>query len=180
MNCPLCDHPNLPGDPQCESCGASLTQEDIPRAVTIFENHLQNDGVSVLEPRVPLKTTADTTLDQAVATMRRKSIGCLVVTDGGGQLVGLLSERDFLLKVALETPDLNARTVGEVMTRKPETVQESDPIAYALQRLMVADLRHLPVIDADNRPVGVITSGGVIRYVEEMIAEARREGKASG
>jgi CBS domain-containing protein len=59
-------------------------------------------------------------------------------------------------------------------------VRVSDPIAYALQRLMVADLRHLPVIDADNRPVGVISSRDVIRYVEEMIAKARREGSASG
>lgn len=175
MNCPLCKHPNLPGDAQCDSCGASLTQEDIPKATTIFERHLQKDGVSVLKPAVPLQTTVDTTLADAVATMRKKSIGCLVVTGERGELVGLLSERDFMLKVALETPDLGARTVGEVMTRKPETVQESDPIAYALQRLMVADLRHLPVIDADNRPVGVISSRDVIRYVEETIDKARGE-----
>jgi len=180
MNCPLCDHPNLPGNAECESCGASLTQEDLPRAVTLFENHLQNDGVSVLDPRTPLKTTAGTKLDQAVATMREKSIGCLLVTGDDGHLEGLLSERDFMLKVALEIPDLSTRTVGDVMTRTPETVRENDPIAYALQRLMVADIRHLPVLDTDGRPVGVISSRDVIRYVEKVIGESRRAGRASG
>jgi CBS domain-containing protein len=45
--------------------------------------------------------------------------------------------------------------------------------------MMVGDHRHLPVVDADNRPVGVVSSRDVIRYVEQVIAEARREGRAS-
>ena len=54
MKCPLCEHDNLPGNAECESCGGSLTQEDVPQAVTLFENHLQNDGVSVLRPATPM------------------------------------------------------------------------------------------------------------------------------
>ena len=179
MKCPLCEHENLPGNADCESCGGSLTQEDVPQAVTLFENHLHNDGVSVLSPATPIKATVDTTLADAVATMRAKSIGCLVVTNDSGHVIGLLSEHDVLQKVALEIPDLDARTVGEVMTQTPETVHESDPIAYVLQRMMVGDHRHLPVVDADNRPVGVVSSRDVIRYIEQVIAEARREAGVS-
>ena len=97
MNCPLCDHPNLPGNAECESCGASLTQEDIPRAVTLFERpSAERRRLGSRCPgRAPEDDRRDTTLDQAVATMRKKSIGCLVVTGARWpSWRGLLSERD--------------------------------------------------------------------------------------
>ena len=96
-------------------------------------------------------------------------IGCLVVTNDSGHVIGLLSEHDVLQRVALEIPDLDARTVGEVMTQTPETVQENDPIAYALQRMMVGDLRHLPLVDETGTAVGIISSRDVVRYLSELV-----------
>jgi CBS domain-containing protein len=175
-NCPLCNHLNLPGAAECEECGASLTQYDVRRTRTILEKHLHDDAVSVLEPRVPVTTSRDTTLEEAVATMRQASIGCLVVTGKNERLVGLLAERDLLRNAALESPQLGARTVGDVMTQRPESVREDRPLAYALQRMMVGDHRHLPVVDEERRAVGVISSRDVIRYLEEIIAVERQEG----
>ena len=69
-----------------------------------------------------------------------------------------MAERDLLRNAALETPNLSACTVGEVMTQRPESVREDRPLAYALQRMMVGDHRHLPVVDTKRRAVGVISS----------------------
>jgi len=176
MNCPLCSYPNLPGAPECDECGASLMHDDVPQPETILEKHLHDDAVSVLQPRTPLTASPDTTLEDAVATMRQAAIGCLVVTGENERLVGLLAERDLLRNAALETPELSARTVGDVMTQRPECVREDRPLAYALQRMMVGDHRHLPVVDEECRAVGVISSRDVVRYLEEIIAVARHEG----
>jgi CBS domain-containing protein len=146
-----------------------LVRDDLPEAKTIFERHVCTDAVSALEPRAPQTTTAETTLADAVATMREASVGCLIVTDEDGRVTGLLSERELLERVALETPDLAGRTVGDVMTRRPESVQQGRAIAYALQRMVVGDHRHLPVVDEERRAVGVISSRDVVRYVERMI-----------
>ena len=123
------------------------------------------DAVSVLEPRVPVTTSRDTTLEEAVATMRQASIGCLVVTGKNERLVGLLAERDLLRNAALEAPELSAHTVGDVMTQRPESVREDRPLAYALQRMIVSDLRYLPLIDATGQPVGIASSRDIINYI---------------
>ncbi|MGD8330783.1 MAG: CBS domain-containing protein [Acidobacteriota bacterium] len=179
MRCPLCNHHNLPGASWCEECGASLVRDDLPEAKTIVERHLCSDAVSALEPRAPQTTTAETTLADAVAGMRMAKTGCLIVTDEDGRVTGILSERELLERVALETPDLAARTVGDVMTRRPESVQRHRPLAYALQRMVVGDHRHLPVVDEQRRAVGVISSRDVIRYVGKMIDAAKSNAEDS-
>jgi len=174
MRCPLCHHRNLPGSAWCEECGASLVRDDQPEAKTIVERHLCSDAVSALEPRVPQTTTEGTTLADAVARMREGALGCLIVTDEDGRVTGILSERELLERVALETPDLAARTVGDVMTRRPESVEQDRALAYALQRMVVGDHRHLPVVDEQQRAVGVSSSRDVLRYVERMVDETQR------
>ncbi|NHZ72947.1 MAG: CBS domain-containing protein [Nitrospirae bacterium] len=179
MNCPLCGYDNLPGSAECDVCGASLTQDDVPQAIANFERHLQDDAVSVLEPATPLTAGLNMPLGEAVAKLRDASIGCLIVTNEDGEVVGLLSERDLLEKAALEIADFRAGTVEGLMTRSPETVQERDPVAYALQRMMVGDHRHLPVIDSAGRAVGVVSSRDVVQYIERVVAAARKEGAAA-
>jgi CBS domain-containing protein len=173
MKCPVCDHDNLPGADECVQCETSLTQEDVPVALirSRIERSLNEDTVATLNPVEAVSVKEDTSLDTAVQTMRDRKIGCLLVTDGSGRLCGILTERDLVNKVAGSVEDLASHTVSRFMTHRPETVQTNHLLAVALQRMMVSDLRYLPLIDNEDRPTQIISSRDIISYLTSLVEE---------
>jgi CBS domain-containing protein len=171
MNCPSCGHDNVPGADACAACLTSLTHEDIPpeEARNRVEHSLMEDRVADLRPAAPISVGESTCLDEAVKNMRAKRIGCLLVTDTVGKLVGILTERDLLNKVAAEMEDFSRAVVADFMTRNPETIEPERPLGYALQRMLVGDLRHLPLVDRDGKSVGIISSRDVVRHVAALV-----------
>jgi CBS domain-containing protein len=96
--------------------------------------------------------------------MRKRKIGCLLVTDPDGRLCGIFTERDLLYRVAGKVEDLAGESVSQFMTRDPEVIRGDQLLASALQRMMVGDLRHLPIVDEQGRPKKVLSSRDVINY----------------
>ena len=171
MLCPSCGHDNLPGADHCAECQTSLMQEDVPVALirTRIEQSLSEDTVESLRPATAVSVAEDTPLDAAVRIMREKRIGCLLVTDAGGKLSGILTERDLLNKVAGQVDDLARHAVREFMVPRPETVRADELLAYALQRMKVGDHRHLPLVDEEGRPTQIISSRDIINYLASLV-----------
>lgn len=171
MLCPGCGHDNLPGADQCAECHTSLTQEDVPAAVirSRIEKSVTEDRIKALDPIDAISVTEDTTLDVAVQTMHAKRIGCLLVTDPEGKLNGILTERDFVNRIAGEVEDLSAHSVSQFMTPRPETVQENQLLASALQSMMVGDFRYLPLVDEEGRPTQILSSRDIISYLTSLV-----------
>jgi CBS domain-containing protein len=165
MKCPGCDFENLPGADACENCGTSLTREDVPQAGTEVERSLMEDPVECLHPNRPLTVDLLTSLAAAIQLMRNHHIGCVLVTAADGSLVGILTERDLLQKVAARGLDLEQCAIQDYMTALPETSKPDHPLGYAIQRMIVADLRYLPLVDESGRPVGIASSRDIIDYI---------------
>ena len=165
MKCPSCDSNNLPGVDACENCGTSLTRDDVPQAGTEVERSLMEDPVECLHPVRPLTVDLQTTLAAAIQLMRNHSIGCVLATAADGALAGILTERDLLQKVAARGLDLDRCAVKDYMTGVPETAKPDHPLGYAIQRMIVSDLRYLPLIDASGKPVGIVSSRDIIDYM---------------
>jgi CBS domain-containing protein len=127
--------------------------------------NIRVDSVSRLEPGPPHASDADTSLSDAVGLMRRENSGCLLVTDGG-RLVGLFTERDLLTRVLAKGRDLAGPLRG-VMTPSPITVGPKDPVRTAIRRMQQGGYRHLPVVDEEGRPVGILSAGRVVHYLVE-------------
>jgi CBS domain-containing protein len=163
MRCPACDHPNPPGADECERCQTSLTPLDAPVPHGPVETSLLTDPVSVLDPRPPVTVPVEAELGHAVREMIDKRVGAVLVTGPAGELVGILTERDFLSKVAGE-PGYERLPVARFMTRAPETVAPTDLLAVALGKMDAGGYRHLPVV-TDGRPVGVISVRDVLRHL---------------
>ncbi len=70
--------------------------------------------------------------------------------------------------------DLDARrtTLGEVMTRKPQALTASDRVAFAIHCMSVAGYRTIPLVDAEGRPIGVVTVSDVVRWLAGLFPEA--------
>ncbi len=171
MLCTSCGHENLPGADHCEECHASLTHEDVPlaRIESAIEHSLGEDKVRTLNPVEAVSVPEDTALDVAVRTMRERKIGCLLVTDRAGKLCGVFTERDLLYKVAGKVEDLTAQRVSQYMTHDPEVIRGDQLLASALQRMMVGDLRHLPLVDAEGRPKKILSSRDIIDYLAFLV-----------
>ncbi|MBZ0275216.1 MAG: CBS domain-containing protein, partial [Anaerolineae bacterium] len=116
--------------------------------------------------RTPITVAADTSLAQAIRIMREANIGALLVVDENRRPVGIFTESDVLMKIAMQVTDLEARTVGEFMTPNPDTLPATVPIAHALHLMSIHRYRHLPIVDEDGLAVGMISFRDVVHYIE--------------
>jgi PAS domain S-box-containing protein len=94
--------------------------------------------------------------------------GCVLITDGG-QLQGILSERD-IIRLTVEQCDLTNTPVGEVMTHPVVTLTQASgqTILTALSLFYQHHIRHLPIVDEQNQLVGLVTPD-LIRQVLQPV-----------
>lgn len=97
------------------------------------------------------------TLAQAVGQMAELNIGALPVVDGG-QLVGILSERDVLKRVVKHRLNPDTTKVAQVMSSQPVTVRPETRVFDAMQLMSKQRFRHLPILE-DDRLVGMVSMG---------------------
>src|SRR4051812_47490960 len=168
MICPTCSHDNVPGSEYCTNCQGDLTQLDQPTAQDRVERSLMDDPVSVLRPRraVTLRETA--TAGQAMGVMLANDIGAVLVVDAGGRLLGIFSERDLLTKVAGADPGYAGRPVREYMTPNPEAVRTTHTLAFVLHKMDIGGYRHLPVVEDDQQPLGMISVRDMLRHITRL------------
>ena len=166
MYCPACGHVNKPGSDACGNCLLSLAHLDEPALHDRVERSLMTEAVGVLNPREPVTVPADAALGRAIELMVERNVGAVLVTDPGGGLVGILTERDFLTKIAGQA-GFAALPVRDFMTPDPETVGPADALAFALGRMDAGGYRHLPVV-AGGKPVGVISVRDILRHVTRV------------
>jgi CBS domain-containing protein len=161
MICPVCRFGNFPGDDVCANCGADLWNVDTPQSVTSFRGKLLGmhlDEIGAPEPNV---IETGTSVEEAIARMRRDGVDCLLVTDKGA-LVGIFTDRDAILKVAGRPT--GGRTIGDVMTHDPVILRSGDPVAVAIHKMAVGGFRHVPIVKG-GVPVGVVSARDVFRHL---------------
>jgi CBS domain-containing protein len=133
---------------------------------------LLNDRIAVLGPAEPVCLRENATVQEAIERMlARRQAGVLVV-DGDGRLTGIFTERDVLTRVAGQGRDPRQTALGAVMTREPEALGPGDRVAYAVHSMSVAGYRTVPLVDAQRRPLGVVTVSDVIRWLADLFPEA--------
>ena len=98
-------------------------------------------------------------------------IGCLLVVEPG-ELIGIFTERDVLLKLNDRTAELADRPVSEFMTKNPQSLPATAKIAFAVQRMDQGGFRHVPITGPDGRPVGVFSVRDILGYLTRKMAEA--------
>lgn len=89
--------------------------------------------------------------------MRETHQSAALVTEHGF-LAGIFTERDATFRVMAEGLDPDCTQVGEVMTRDAQTITEDKPFGHALHLMYEGQFRHVPVVSADGRPVGVVSA----------------------
>ena len=115
----------------------------------------------------------DTTVYEALQMMADKNVGALVVLDNG-ELVGIFSERDYARKIVLQGKTSRQTAVREIMTSRVNCVHPEQTTDECMALMTAKHIRHLPVLDEDERLVGVISIGDVVKAIisdQEFVIE---------
>lgn len=105
----------------------------------------------------------DATVLEALAVLAEKNIGALMVmTDE--KLVGIISERDYARKVALNGKSSKTTIVREIMTSPVHTVTAANSIKEGMRIMSDNHIRHLPVLE-NGKVVGMVSIGDLIKAV---------------
>jgi CBS domain-containing protein len=107
--------------------------------------------------------TPEQTVFEAITLMSGKNIGALPVMEDG-ELVGIISERDYMNKVVLKGRSSKETAVGEIMTSEVVTVNPSANVVACLQMMTDKSIRHLPVLE-DGRLIGIVSIGDLVRRI---------------
>jgi two-component system chemotaxis response regulator CheY len=123
--------------------------------------------VSDLMTRDTLSLRPDQNFAEVVALMANRSIHHMIVVDAEERLQGVISDRD-VLRALSRTPDWSKKSVGEIMTREPITAMPATPISAAIKSMIVKRINCLPVVGADGRVCGILTSTDLLNAYEKI------------
>jgi CBS domain-containing protein len=115
----------------------------------------------------------DHTLHEASQLLARHNIGAVIVVDGDGKPVGILSERDIVRKLAEDGSNCLTLSIGEVMTKDLIIAVLEDELGYLSNIMTDKRIRHLPVMHGDDL-VGIVSIGDVVKAQRDQFkGEAR-------
>jgi CBS domain-containing protein len=118
-----------------------------------------SDARQVRDLMTPLPEVVgpDATLVEAAALMADGDIGDVLVVDPDAQtMVGIVTDRDIIVRGVAASRDPSTTTVRSVLSRDLETVAPSDTMADATAHMRAANVRRLPVVE-NGRPVGIVS-----------------------
>lgn len=106
----------------------------------------------------------DSTVFDALSVLVDKNVGALIVLDKE-KVSGIFSERDYARRVIVKGRASKETLIREIMTENPISVTEDDSIEDCMVKMTEKHIRHLPVIDHQDRLVGMISIGDVVKYI---------------
>lgn len=118
----------------------------------------------------PPSVKVDATVLSAAMSMRNARIGAAAVLEGD-KLVGIFSERDVMVRVVVPRLDPEATTVREVMTTAVQTVGEEAEAGEALEVMVSRHIRHLPVVNSENRVTGLLSVRNLLQHHIDELAD---------
>ena len=111
-----------------------------------------------------------TPIKEAVKFMEEKNIGSVIVV-GGGKPVGIVTDRDILLRVVNKGLDPEKSSVDDVMTKEIVTLKEGMGLFEALEQVKGKGIRRFPIVDARGNLKGIMTLDDTIYLLGKEMAD---------
>lgn len=111
---------------------------------------------------------------KAAKLMREHHVGDVLVVDsnnGERTPIGILTDRDIVIKVLAEDLDLNTVTLEDIMSLKLVTVQESDDLMATIKRMRLYGVRRIPVVNSRGGLIGVLAVDDILDVITEQLMD---------
>jgi CBS domain-containing protein len=126
---------------------------------------LLGEKISTLNLPSPVVVESGTPIGSVVEQIQRARTGCVLIY-GGNKLVGIMTERDVLLKVVARDVKYDEAVDG-FMTRDPVTLTLSDTIGDAINVMNEGNFRHIPIVKSTGEATAIFSIRQVIDYLAE-------------
>lgn len=142
--------------------------------IELISPRLLCDSIASIGLREPFTVTSGVSVGDCIATMRERRIGSVLIVDGVGRMEGIFTERDCLIKVVGLEGDLRA-PVARYMTLHPICERPEASLAFVLNLMSNGGFRHVPIVDQDNMPIGIVSIKDVVDYIVKKMLKAVSE-----
>jgi len=116
----------------------------------------------------PIVVNVDTTIDDAASTMWEKRIGSVIVVDGEGKMAGIITASDILFAVTKSLIGHQVPVSG-IMSKTSIMATPNESVLTAVERMMKENVRHLPVIEKNGTPVGIISTRDAMSISQPLL-----------
>lgn len=106
----------------------------------------------------------DTTMAEVVSLLHESGRGVVLVLDKG-KLVGLFTAHDLMARCSRDSSQWRDKPVRELMTPDPITARGNETIATAIDRMVVGNYRHLPILDEAGEAIGVVSIRDLLKHI---------------
>lgn len=115
------------------------------------------------EVMTPSPTTAKPqhTATEAAEAMRREDCGLVPVVSDSNKLIGVLTDRDIVIKVVAEGRDPRGTAVSEVMSTDLVTCLPQETIETAMEQMATRQVRRIPIVESDGSLVGIVAQADI-------------------
>lgn len=122
----------------------------------------ENSGRTVRDVMTPNPETVtqQDTIREVARIMKDTDTGVVPVVDGR-KIVGLVTDRDIVVRGIAEGKDMANGSVSEVMTKSVRSVKEDAPVNEVLQMMSSAEIRRVPVVNGNDEIVGIVSIGDI-------------------
>lgn len=117
--------------------------------------------------------TPETTVREAVAELARHNVGALVVSPDGSEVVGIMSERDVVRRLATDGAGVLDRPVESLMKRDVMTCAPTASTDELMETMTAGRFRHVPVVE--DGLVGIVSIGDVVKVRIDELATEREQ-----
>ncbi len=166
--CPYCDAENIKGSDVCERCGQPLADQYLQKPSNFVERALLKDRISQLDPKTPIVVPPTMSVGDVIKLMVEKNIGCVFVVQDDC-IQGVFTERDVLTRIGVRAYELADHPISEFATPNPRELDGDAKIAFAVRMMDVGGYRHVPIVDAQGHPSGVISVRDILRYLTDCM-----------
>ncbi len=126
-------------------------------------------NVSEIMVNIVQMVTRDDSLDKAARIMKKYDIGCLLVGAEEG-LEGVVTDRDLVCRGMASTQSVDNMTIADVMSPEPFWCLKDDTVNQAASIMEERQIRRLPVLDHDQRVVGIVSLGDICTHAPHELA----------
>ncbi|RLA61853.1 MAG: hypothetical protein DRQ88_10725 [Epsilonproteobacteria bacterium] len=126
------------------------------------------EKIKTLNLKTVLTADEKTTLSEAVIMMQKNEGGSLVIVNKKNNVLGILTERDFLMKVLGKVKNWENEPVTTAMTPDPFCLHCNDIIAHVMHNMHIGGYRHIPVVDNDDKAILIVSIKDVVSFIFEQ------------
>jgi CBS domain-containing protein len=159
--------PGYAHEPVIEHAWREQAHEGRPGTFEERVHELMTRRVSAVQPT--------TSVERAARLMEECDCGALPVVGDNGVLVGMVTDRDLVLRVVARGRDARSAIVADCMTERVFACYADEPVSECMRQMSIHQVRRMPIVDDRGRLVGIIAQGDLARHAaRHAVREERR------